>query len=209
MCIRDSTRTRRAAGEDEDSDDDIAIQRATISIKCPLTLREFEDPLSSKKCGHSFEASAILEMLQTQRGSIQCPCAGCRETLTKQDLFRDAVLLRKIKRIQRAKELEEEDAEAGGGATQRNATLIEDDGDDVDAVIERQTQMKRPLKREPTATGGDAPPAASQVVDMMGSSEDEDEHEDEDEPEYDDPYAKGPDANERHMEMLRSTGQIR
>ncbi|KAK3075443.1 hypothetical protein LTR53_001228 [Teratosphaeriaceae sp. CCFEE 6253] len=167
-----------AAGRDEDSDDDIAISRATISIKCPLTLQEFRDPLSSKKCSHSFEASAILEMLRSGKGSVQCPCGGCVETLTKQDLHRDPVLIRKIKRMQRARELEEEDAEVGAEGTQRNATMIEDDeGEDVDRVIERQTQAR--MKPEPRGSGFGA--TANHVVDMVGSEEEADEEEEEEE----------------------------
>ncbi|TKA82837.1 hypothetical protein B0A55_01059 [Friedmanniomyces simplex] len=153
------TKTRSAARDQEDDDDDdIAISRATISIKCPITLQPFKDPLSSRLCSHSFEAAAITELLRNSptRGSVQCPCTGCRETLTKNDLHRDQVLLRKIKRIQRAKELEEEDAltdgEGGGnGRMQRNATLIEDDGEEIDAIIERQTQRR--MKAEPKGTG--------------------------------------------------------
>ncbi|KAK0249221.1 hypothetical protein LTS09_015588 [Friedmanniomyces endolithicus] len=154
------TKTRSGAQADDD-DDDIAIFRATISTKCPVTLQPFQDPLSSKLCSHSFEATAILELLRTSatRGSVQCPCTGCRETLTKKDLHRDPVLRRKLDRIRRAKELDEEDTmaderNAGNGRTQRRATLIgDDDEEEVDAIIEKQKLTQRQLKAEPKGTG--------------------------------------------------------
>jgi hypothetical protein len=64
-----------APGEESD-DDDIAIARESISTKCPLTLREFVDPVTSTICPHSFEKSAINEMLG-RGGSVQCPVPGC------------------------------------------------------------------------------------------------------------------------------------
>ncbi|EMC99582.1 hypothetical protein BAUCODRAFT_82793, partial [Baudoinia panamericana UAMH 10762] len=96
------------AQDEEEDDDDIAISRATISTKCPLTLQEFRDPLTSRKCNHSFEASAITELLRGKQ-SVQCPCGGCQQMLARDDLHRDKVLTRKIKRLQHAKQLEEED----------------------------------------------------------------------------------------------------
>jgi E3 SUMO-protein ligase NSE2 len=148
-----------APGSAEDGDDDdIAISRTTISTKCPLTLREFKDPLSSKKCNHSFESSAILDLIRGAplrvgtKKAVQCPCQSCTQQLTQDDLHRDPVIIRKIRRIQRAKELQEQDAEeqrgvSGNGSNARNAALIEDnddeeDGADVDELYERQTQMK-------------------------------------------------------------------
>jgi hypothetical protein len=135
---------------DEDEDDDIAISRATISTKCPLTLQEYVSPLSSTKCPHSFEAEAILTMIRrsaTREGGnqvVQCPVSGCSQMIGEADLHTDAVLIQKIKRLRRARELEQEEAdededgEGGGGPT-----VIDDDADDVDDIIEgRSTQVK-------------------------------------------------------------------
>ena len=68
-----------AAEEGSDSDDDIAIAREKISTKCPLTLQEFVDPVTSTNCPHSFERAAILELIKgAGRGtSTQCPVPGC------------------------------------------------------------------------------------------------------------------------------------
>ncbi|KAF2764251.1 hypothetical protein EJ03DRAFT_332030 [Teratosphaeria nubilosa] len=143
-------------GGDQDSDDDIAVARVQISTKCPITLQQFKNPVTSKKCNHSFEKSAILELLSWGQGvrndrAVQCPVGACKEMLTQHDLHSDPVLIRKIKRIQRAKELEEqqeeeEEDESGirDGGTQRNATLIEsgDEEDDDSTQIGRSTLFK-------------------------------------------------------------------
>ena len=48
----------------EDSSSDLEVASERISIKCPLTLLPMRKPLSSKKCPHSFEEEAILEMIK-------------------------------------------------------------------------------------------------------------------------------------------------
>jgi hypothetical protein len=67
------------SGEGDDSDEDLAIAREVLSLKCPLTLRPFEEPYSNHKCKHTFEKSAILDYLQGGRGNMQCPQTGCSE----------------------------------------------------------------------------------------------------------------------------------
>lgn len=188
-----TTRAREVAeGED---DDDIAVSRARISTKCPLTLMEFQTPLTSTKCPHSFEATAITQMISgsnnrvNPRGEryVQCPVPGCSQTLTRHDLVSDAVLIRKIKRIQRSKELEDEEMEGNDGANvggHGSATVIEDDGDDVDDIIEDRAPTRTQLKKEATATP--APPASTArrgtasrapVVEVGGESEEDEAEE--------------------------------
>jgi hypothetical protein len=136
----------------DDSDDDIAIDRENISTRCPITLAEFVDPVKSKKCPHSFEKSAILEMIgqvrpPTSRGtrhafvpSVTCPVPGCPSELTKDDLEQDAMLTRRIKRLQRMKARAEEEGESqmerGGRGGRDNVESIESGEDDVDDVDE-------------------------------------------------------------------------
>lgn len=109
-----------------DSDDDLQIAKETISTKCPLTLQEFRHPVTSRKCPHSFEKDAIMGMiddpananrLRDGQRAVQCPVPGCEQNLTKDDLHADPVLLRKIRRIQKAmaeEEDDDDDGEAGG-----------------------------------------------------------------------------------------------
>ncbi len=66
---------------------------------------------------HSFEAEAILAVIslsimhEGRNQVVQCPVTGCSKMLGRADLHSDAVLIRKIKRLQRAKELELEEAD--------------------------------------------------------------------------------------------------
>jgi hypothetical protein len=67
----------------EDDDDDIVVDRATVSTRCPITYQIFKEPYSSKKCPHSFEKTAILEMIRRSRTrSIECPVPGCQQVRT-------------------------------------------------------------------------------------------------------------------------------
>lgn len=200
--------TTRSAGnvnaedDDDHDDDDIAVSRATISTKCPLTLQEFRAPLTSKKCPHSFESEAILDMInrsavrvdgtrgRTGQQAVQCPVGGCQEMLSKLDLHTDAVLARKIKRIQKARELEAEegsDGEAGGRGTQRAQRIDSSDGEEergdgaatIDDILGPRGRTPRP-KVEPRSTAADnaraRSPRTTQVVDL-GDDEDESEEE--------------------------------
>ena len=85
--------------EASDEEDDIAIARERISTRCPLTLREFDEPVTSRNCPHSFEKSAILGLIDDappgatrRRGAparnlakqVKCPVTGCYEVCSYQ-----------------------------------------------------------------------------------------------------------------------------
>ncbi|KAI5240596.1 hypothetical protein E4T43_05994 [Aureobasidium subglaciale] len=142
----------------QDSDDDLQIAKETISTKCPLTLQEFRDPVTSAKCPHSFEREAITSMIDMPTNivrsdgarAVQCPVGGCQSILTLQDLRSDPVLKRKIARLQKAnrdaEEDSDEDGEAGGRKRAHSIGSDEDeDGADVDGVQETPVQR---LKKE-------------------------------------------------------------
>jgi hypothetical protein len=70
--------------------DDIIMDKATISTRCPLTFQQFKEPYTSTKCPHTFEKNAIVEMIRTSKHAIgaggprgagvkavNCPVAGC------------------------------------------------------------------------------------------------------------------------------------
>lgn len=48
-------------------DDDLEVASERISTKCPITLLPMQDPVSSKKCPHSFEKQAIMGMINASR----------------------------------------------------------------------------------------------------------------------------------------------
>ncbi|KAI9714151.1 MAG: hypothetical protein M1812_006479 [Candelaria pacifica] len=109
---RHQLQTINTAANNHD-DDDLAIASERISTKCPITLQNFKEPVSSKKCPHSFEKSAILSLINDSgmrtnggnRGSggekaVKCPV--CEMLLTPSDLHPNKILLRRIKRLQAA-----------------------------------------------------------------------------------------------------------
>jgi hypothetical protein len=78
-------RTRRG---DFDDDDDIVVDKTTISTRCPITYQQFKEPYTSTKCPHTFEKNAVLDMIRQgphrvdgQRG-IECPVNGCDQVRT-------------------------------------------------------------------------------------------------------------------------------
>jgi len=178
------------AGGDEDDDDDIQIQRTKTSTKCPLTLQEFRDPVTSSKCKHSFEASAIMEMIKNSnetvngqpagRGraakgekAVRCPVASCDHMLTKDDLHKDKTIMYHIARLQRARRLEEEDDEddeGNGSSGRQRVDLIESDAPDVDDYVAEPV-----MKREPRGTARSRASVGPKSSRAGGRDEDGDE----------------------------------
>ncbi|KAL4908996.1 zinc-finger of the MIZ type in Nse subunit-domain-containing protein [Aspergillus multicolor] len=144
-----TTRQQRPRATSAASDfDDLAIESERISLKCPITLLLFRDPVSSTKCPHSFERDAISSMLEQSgltvaaasstsgRGgrrirAVKCPV--CEVVLTNNDLRQDPVLLRRVRRAERRQEREDEDeAELGlSGRRKIGITLGSDDDENV------------------------------------------------------------------------------
>ncbi|KAI9800949.1 MAG: hypothetical protein M1833_003086 [Piccolia ochrophora] len=133
----DQSQRPRTGADEIDSDDDIAIAREKTSLKCPITLLPFENPVTSKKCPHSFEQEAILSMIsqsQTRVGgngrgegepSVQCPV--CEKMLTKDDVYLDQVLIRRIKRIQQVQDDSDNEESGAQRGSQRNVPEQLDD----------------------------------------------------------------------------------
>ncbi|TKA80058.1 hypothetical protein B0A49_02498 [Cryomyces minteri] len=192
-----TTRSGAVAAEN-DSDDDIAIARERISTKCPLTLKEFEEPLTSRKCPHSFEKDAIMQMIaqssariggSNRRGArdgeqvVQCPVPGCKEMLTAGDLHTDPLLLRKIRRIQQSRldeDASDSDVEVPG--TQRRAEEIVSGSEDDAATSRRRTKRLKSVAPKierrsgvvaATSRGTQRPSRSSGVVVDLGVSDDE------------------------------------
>lgn len=76
--------------DDDDDDDDIVVERATTSIRCPLTFQSFKEPFTSSKCPHTFEQHAIFELIRKSsvrlRGgekAVTCPVTGCDQVSIK------------------------------------------------------------------------------------------------------------------------------
>ncbi|MCJ1282321.1 hypothetical protein MMC26_001644 [Xylographa opegraphella] len=154
---------RSISPQDEESDIEIASVRVTV--KCPLTLLPMRDPLTSKKCPHSFEKAAILDMLSrstnwvggtgrrgggTQERAMKCPV--CEVMLTTSDLYTDPVLVRKIKRLQAAQAADGDDdlddsivsrqRQSQGGTQRRAGLAVDSDDEDIDADVSSAQRIK-------------------------------------------------------------------
>ncbi|GAQ03371.1 hypothetical protein ALT_0692 [Aspergillus lentulus] len=118
-------RTRQRRSPSAADSDEIAIERERISLKCPLTLLPFRDPVTSTKCPHSFEREAITDMIARSSTTVPGPpsrgrrnnrirsvkCPVCSVVLTAEDLRSDPVLLRRVRRAEAASQREAEDDE--------------------------------------------------------------------------------------------------
>lgn len=79
---------------DDDDEDDIVMDRASISTRCPITFQRFKEPWTSSKCPHTFEKTAILDMIRLSKTrvggggignrqggekAVECPVTGCSQ----------------------------------------------------------------------------------------------------------------------------------
>ncbi|KAK9382886.1 zinc-finger of the MIZ type in Nse subunit-domain-containing protein [Kockiozyma suomiensis] len=94
-------------------DEEIFVARETRSLRCPITLQLFVDPVTSTKCPHSFSSQAIMSLLNRprSRGNVECPVAGCNKILRKTDLKADPALAKKVERHMAKLAEEEQDEE--------------------------------------------------------------------------------------------------
>ena len=209
---------RKGAHTDAEEDSDLEIASERISIKCPITFLPFKDPLTSTKCPHSFERAAILEMLQhtstflpftpeqmielsqisdvrghgRREREIRVPavkCPVCSIVLLEGDLRADPVLLRKVKRIQAAREEQEEgasdmDDDDGGprGAQSKPVALGSSPPRRISGRLgrvkeERAQSRARSVVPQMQLTAGtpSITPGGATVIDIGVSDEDEDE----------------------------------
>ncbi|KAF7529780.1 hypothetical protein PCG10_006111 [Penicillium crustosum] len=200
------TRNQHRRASPADSDDDIAIERERISLKCPLTLTPYQDPVTSTKCPHSFEREAIMDMIKRSPTTIAPPasrrgqrrvhvvkCPVCSIPLTADDLRPDPVLLRRVRRAQELQEREEEeDHLEGDGRKQKDRSTgitlgsdveSDDDAMDVDAPPPSQHIKMEPLSQAARAAQSDDESGVDAENAEEESQEGEDEEEEEEEEE--------------------------
>ena len=176
--------TAKATGGDDDvadSDEDIAVDHVNIRTTCPLTLKPLEDPVTSKKCPHSFERGAFEQYLeQTEKylpftpeqleelgrcrnrpertrkekeiGTPAVNCPECNKLLAEADVESDPVLQRKVRRIEEKKQRAQE---------------ADEDSEDEDEERPRGTQ------RKPVGVGSSPPlsrPVSGRVYNVKAES---------------------------------------
>ncbi|KAG9187534.1 E3 SUMO-protein ligase NSE2 [Alternaria panax] len=150
-----------------DDEDDIVMDRATVSTRCPITYQQFKEPYSSNKCPHTFEKNAILDMIRKGphrvdgQKAVECPVNGCDKMLTLNDVRTDTILVRKIKRMQQA-ELEGDDSDDDVQAPRRESQQTDGSDDDMPDAPSRLQ-----------APGTQQPPQSSVIEDLGDPSDSE------------------------------------
>ncbi|EKV16321.1 Chromosomal organization and DNA repair protein Mms21, putative [Penicillium digitatum] len=197
------TRNQNRRASPTGSDDDIAIERERISLKCPLTLTPYQDPVTSTKCPHSFEREAIMDMINRSPTTIAPPasrrgqrrvhvvkCPVCSIPLTADDLRPDPVLLRRVRRAQELQEREEEDDHLeGDGRKQKDRSTgialdsdveSDDDAMDVDGPppsqhikLEPLSQAARAVQSEESSDDAESEDAEVEDVEIVENAEGE------------------------------------
>jgi E3 SUMO-protein ligase NSE2 len=162
----------------QNADEDLAIASERVSLKCPLTLQYFRDPVTASTCGHTFDNSAILNMLKTSTDALpltpvqlqelaglrnqervrtenqmkikKVRCPVCSRFLQEKDLKPNPVLLRRVQRKieQERLEVERREREEAG----------EEDSDDED------DEMQGPRGTQRLPVGVDSSPAGEARV---------------------------------------------
>ncbi|KAI1625392.1 hypothetical protein EDD37DRAFT_385543 [Exophiala viscosa] len=151
--ISSSQRHRHGTSAEADNDDntsgsEVEIASERTRLKCPITFLSFKDPVSSDKCGHSYERFAILDMLKaSQDRPKQVRCPECNVPMTEDDLQPNPSLKRRVQRLlaHAAKK------RARGG----EAATSEVDGDEDDEVRDAGTH------RRPVGLGSSPVPAST------------------------------------------------
>ncbi|OQE47515.1 hypothetical protein PENCOP_c001G01487 [Penicillium coprophilum] len=218
------TRNQKRRLSPADSDDDIAIERERISLKCPLTLTPYQDPVTSTKCPHSFEREAIMDMIKRSPTTIPPPasrrgqrrvhvvkCPVCSIPLTAEDLRPDPVLLRRVRRAQELQRREEEDDHLEGdgrknkdrstGITLGSDVESDDDAMDVDAPASQHIKNE-PLSQAAAARSDESSDdAESQDAE---SAEGGSEEGDQDEMETDESENEEDETNQGELEQAQN-----
>lgn len=77
----------RRGRNDDESDEEVIIASASESLKCPLTLRYYDDPVTNQKCKHTIDRAGLVDYHRTEarvfqgshgnRRVAKCPQTGC------------------------------------------------------------------------------------------------------------------------------------
>lgn len=82
-------------GEGCDGEEELVLGGIKRSLICPLTKKQIEEPMKSRKCNHSYSKAAILQHIARRRDA-KCPVCG--QIVKEEDLESDAVLVKLLKK---------------------------------------------------------------------------------------------------------------
>lgn len=95
---------------DDQADEELAMEGGKISLKDPLSLNYFVDPVMSVSCKHVFEKEHIMRLLAKET-NLKCPITGCVAMITKKELLPDLLMGLRVK-AHKAKEKTREGSRA-------------------------------------------------------------------------------------------------
>ncbi|EED23073.1 mRNA cap methyltransferase [Talaromyces stipitatus ATCC 10500] len=205
-----------------EEDEEIEIEKERISLKCPLTLVTFEDPVKSTKCIHSFERKAIEDMIRASSMTIPAgetdfqggggrnararrvravPCPVCSVPMSLNDLEPNFVLVRRVRRMRAAELREQEDAELGSGRRNRNGVMIDSDAEGEEEDDDDDTRSEMQQKEEEVGIKWERPRSSSRALTAVaGNDEEDDEMEDVNNDDDDDEDAEEEEEEEEEEE---------
>lgn len=97
---RDGLQADREADGTEGVDEDMIVTQSQTNFICPITQLEMKKPVKNKVCGHTYEAEAIVRMIESKhkrKKKACCPKIGCSHTdIKRSDLMQDEALRRAI-----------------------------------------------------------------------------------------------------------------
>jgi len=85
------------------------------NLKCPITRKILENPVTNKPCNHHYSKDAIMEMIRhasTGRAKqVNCPVTGCSAKVTAKSIEdnKDLELMIQREQLQAKKNSDEED----------------------------------------------------------------------------------------------------
>ncbi|RKP32620.1 hypothetical protein METBISCDRAFT_21307 [Metschnikowia bicuspidata] len=82
--------------EDGPESEDLAVEGGKISLKDPLSLNYYVEPMMAIPCKHIFEKEHIMRLFSKDR-SIMCPITGCVAEITRKDLLPDLLMQLRVK----------------------------------------------------------------------------------------------------------------
>ncbi|KAI5959185.1 uncharacterized protein KGF55_005528 [Candida pseudojiufengensis] len=95
--------------EDNDDDDAIGISGGKVSLKDPITLNQFVEPVITS-CNHTFEKSSIQQQMLTHRyGPFECPISGCDSVLNSNSFKIDKLMKARVKAFNKMEKNKDDD----------------------------------------------------------------------------------------------------
>lgn len=81
---------------EDEADDDIGIDGGKISLRDPLLMELYTEPMVSRKCGHIYDKRHV-NVLFDATGRAECPVSGCDSQVDRHDLEPDPLMKLRVR----------------------------------------------------------------------------------------------------------------